>query len=83
MGFGDVKLAGVIGLYVGWKIFLAVLWAAALAGGLYGLFMISVMKKRRDAKLPFGAFLAVAAGLALLFEPEVQTVINSWLVEKP
>ncbi len=83
MGFGDVKLAGVIGLYVGWKVFLAVVWTAALAGGLYGLFILYVMKKPKDTKLPFGAFLAAAAGAALIFQSQVQAVVNTWLAGMP
>jgi leader peptidase (prepilin peptidase)/N-methyltransferase len=35
MGMGDVKLAGVVGLFVGFTGFLAVLWIAALIGILY------------------------------------------------
>lgn len=83
MGFGDVKLAGVIGFYVGWKIFLAVLWIAAVAGGLYGLIILYVTKKPKDTKLPFGSFLAVAAGAASVFQSEVESVLNNWLPEMP
>ncbi len=79
MGFGDVKLAGVIGLYVGWEMFIAVLWVSAVVGALYGLFMIYVMKKPSDTKLPFGTFLAASAGLALFFHEHVQAALNIWL----
>ncbi len=82
MGFGDVKLAGVIGLYLGWKIFLVVLWGAAFAGAVYGLSMVYILKKPRDTKLPFGSFMAVAAGLALVLEPEIRRIIDGWLLEK-
>ncbi len=71
MGPGDVKLAGVVGFYIGWKMFLAVLWTAAVAGGLYGSFMILVLKRSREMRLPFGAFLAAAAGIAAVIRAGV------------
>ncbi|MBI5216814.1 MAG: prepilin peptidase [Ignavibacteriae bacterium] len=37
MGFGDVKLAGLIGLFLGFQNFLVAFWFAALLGTAYGL----------------------------------------------
>ncbi|MDP9101783.1 MAG: prepilin peptidase, partial [Actinomycetota bacterium] len=64
MGFGDVKLAGVLGLYTGW-----VSWGAwgvgtflgFLYGGLYGLVLIALGKAGRKTKVPYGPFLLAGA----------------------
>ena len=71
MGAGDVKLAAVIGLYIGWELFLVALWAAALVGTLYGLTMILLFRRSISMKVPFGSFLAGSAGAAAVFAPGV------------
>jgi leader peptidase (prepilin peptidase)/N-methyltransferase len=66
MGFGDVKLAAVMGLYLGWLApdyagaAYIVLWAMLigfLAGSVMGIAML--MARRRSTPIPFGPFLAL------------------------
>lgn len=67
MGMGDVKLAAVLGLFLGWDVGVALL-VALLAGTLVGLVVIArrgVAEGRRTA-LPFGPFLALGGMVALL-----------------
>jgi leader peptidase (prepilin peptidase)/N-methyltransferase len=67
MGMGDVKLAAVLGLFLGWEVGVALL-VALLAGTLVGLVVIArrgVAEGRRTA-LPFGPFLALGGIVALL-----------------
>jgi leader peptidase (prepilin peptidase) / N-methyltransferase len=76
MGFGDVKLAAVMGLYVGWlgssytTALALVLWAMLIGfigGSIIGVVML-VMRKR-STPIPFGPFLAIGAvAVALLSE---------------
>ena len=69
MGFGDVRLSGVIGMFLGWidlwhlalGLFLAFLSASVIGIGL----MLAGRKGRKDA-IPFGPFLALGAMLAVL-----------------
>jgi leader peptidase (prepilin peptidase)/N-methyltransferase len=73
MGFGDVKLAAVMGLYVGWlgtsytgSIGL-VLWAMLIgfvAGSIIGMVLLAVRK--RSKQIPFGPFLALGTVVAVL-----------------
>lgn len=58
MGFGDVKLAILLGWFVGFpNIFLAV-YLAFLTGGLTGIILILAKKKKlKGDKIPFGPFL--------------------------
>lgn len=73
MGFGDVKLAAVMGLYVGWlgssyvTAFALVLWAMLigfLAGSVIGV--IAFIARRKSAPIPFGPFLALGTVAAVL-----------------
>ncbi len=73
IGWGDVKLAGLIGLLVGFPGGIVALWIAAVAGGLVGGFLVLLHKKGRKNALPFvpfmtlGAITALPAGRDLLF----------------
>jgi leader peptidase (prepilin peptidase) / N-methyltransferase len=73
MGFGDVKLAAVMGLYVGWlgssltDALALVLWAMLigfLSGTLVGLLLLVV--RRGSRPFPFGPFLAVGTVAAVM-----------------
>jgi leader peptidase (prepilin peptidase) / N-methyltransferase len=66
MGMGDVKLAGVIGLYLGLGVVPALL-VAFLGGSVVGIAI--VVREGRDARkqgVPFAPFLALGAFVALL-----------------
>lgn len=68
MGFGDVKLAGLMGLYLGWIHPLLVLPALVIAS-LIGLVAGLVLLARRGTNrpYPFGPWLALGCVLAILF----------------
>jgi leader peptidase (prepilin peptidase)/N-methyltransferase len=71
MGMGDVKLAGVMGLYLGLSVIPALL-AAFLSGTLVGLGMIAREGTgARKRGVPFGPFLALGGLLGLLAGPEL------------
>jgi leader peptidase (prepilin peptidase) / N-methyltransferase len=71
MGMGDVKLAGVMGLYLGLSVIPALL-LAFLAGSLVGLTMIAREgASARKKAVPFGVFLALGGIVALLAGPEL------------
>jgi len=66
MGMGDVKLAGVMGLFLGIAVIPAIL-IAVISGSIVGAFVIAKKGVRagRKTALPFGLFLAFGAVLAL------------------
>lgn len=69
MGFGDVKLSGLIGLllgYLSWRAVLVGTFAAFLLGALTGLAVIAARRGDRKTALPFGPFM-VAGALAALW----------------
>lgn len=68
MGFGDVKLAGVLGLYLGWLgwgVLVVGGFLGFLLGGLIGGGLMIVRRAGRKSKIPFGPFMILGAFLAL------------------
>jgi leader peptidase (prepilin peptidase)/N-methyltransferase len=71
MGMGDVKLAGVMGLYLGLSVVPAML-VAFLAGTLVGVgIMLSHGARGRKRGVPFAPFLALGGLVGLLAGPEL------------
>lgn len=70
MGFGDVKLAGVIGLYLGWLGWGSVLVGAFLGfllGAVVGVALIVFGSAGRKSAIPFGPFMLAGAFIAVLW----------------
>lgn len=67
MGLGDVKLAGVIGLFLGLQWVAMGLIFAFLAGGLAGALMLLFKLVKRKSHIPFGPYLAFGAALTVLY----------------
>ena len=70
MGFGDVKLAFVLGLvlgWLGWSELVLGLFCGFLAGAVVGLALIVLRHRGRKDHLPFGPFLAFGTLIALLW----------------
>jgi leader peptidase (prepilin peptidase)/N-methyltransferase len=71
MGMGDVKLAGVMGLYLGKAVAPAILIAFA-AGAIYGGFLIARHgSEARKRAVPFGPFLALGGVVAIFCGTEI------------
>jgi len=66
MGMGDVKLAFLMGLILGWPNILAALFLAFLSGAVVGVALIIFGKKGLKSQIPFGPFLAGATVLVML-----------------
>ena len=65
MGMGDVKLAGLLGLMVGFPLVFVALFVSIWAGGLVAVALLISGRKKRREMLPFGPFLCIG-GLATL-----------------
>lgn len=65
LGFGDVKLAGVIGLMTGFPDVLAALAIGALLGGVVALALLVTRRATRKTKIPYAPYLAAGAVIAL------------------
>lgn len=70
MGFGDVKLAGVLGLYLGWLGWGEVViggFLGFLFGGVVGLGLMLVRRAGRKSQIPFGPYMLAGALVAVLW----------------
>jgi leader peptidase (prepilin peptidase)/N-methyltransferase len=67
MGWGDVKLAGFIGLAAGFPLILVAIFLAVVSGGLVAIILLLLKIRRRKEAIPFGPFLALAAMATLIW----------------
>ncbi|GAA4967472.1 prepilin peptidase [Kineococcus glutinatus] len=77
MGRGDVKLAGVLGLYLGWWGWDALVvggFAAFLLGGVVGAGLLVARRAGRRTRIPFGPSMLAGALLALF----VAAPVGDW-----
>jgi leader peptidase (prepilin peptidase)/N-methyltransferase len=81
MGMGDVKLAGFIGLalgYLGWGFVVLGLFGGFLLGGVVAIVLVIARSKGRRDLMPFGPYLSAGAILALLFgEPIIAAYLGT------
>jgi len=71
MGRGDVKLALLLGLILGWPDILLALFLAFCLGALVGLGLIAAGRKTMKSQIPFGPFLIAGTLLAVFFGPAI------------
>ena len=72
LGFGDVRLAPVLGLslgWLGWRYVVLGFFAANLIGAVIGIGLIVAKKAERQSRVPYGVFLAVGTAVAVFFSP--------------
>lgn len=74
MGFGDVKFAGVLGLflgYLGWDVLVTGAFAAFVLGGTFALVLILFKKTNLKSGIPFGPWMVAGAWLGVFFGPPI------------
>lgn len=75
MGLGDVKLAGSMGLILGWpRIALAII-LAFLTGAIVGVILVLLNKKTMRSQIAFGPFLIAATFISLFWG---EKIIKIW-----
>ena len=70
MGLGDVKLAGVLGLflgYLGWGPLLVGAFSAFVLGGVFSVALIVLGHATRKSGIPFGPWMLVGAWVGIFF----------------
>jgi leader peptidase (prepilin peptidase)/N-methyltransferase len=75
MGYGDFKLFGAIGAWLGWQVLPGATLIAAVAGLLYAGAATLRGKRARAEPIPFGPFLAVAGWVCLVSRDTVVTLL--------
>ena len=71
MGGGDVKLAAMIGAFLGWRYAIISLFLGFFLGALAGIFLILSKIKSREDMVPFGPFIALGSLITLLWGEKI------------
>jgi prepilin signal peptidase PulO-like enzyme (type II secretory pathway) len=69
LGFGDVKLALLLGVVVGWPGLMTTLLVTAVSAAILSMLLLASGAVDRRTFIPFGVFMAGAAALTLLLAP--------------
>ena len=79
MGMGDVKFAGVLGLflgYLGWGVLLVGAFSAFVLGGFFALTLIVSKRANRASGIPFGPWMLAGAWVGVFFST---TIVQQYL----
>ncbi len=71
MGFGDFKLLGALGAWLGWQMLPQIIMLSALVGAIIGISMIVIRGRDKNIPIPFGPYLAVAGWIALMWGHDI------------
>jgi leader peptidase (prepilin peptidase)/N-methyltransferase len=67
IGGGDIKLAGALGMFLGWPGNAVALFLGCILAGVMGLVLLLTRTKKRKDVIPFGPFLAVGAVISIVW----------------
>ena len=64
MGSGDIGIAAVLGIWLGYPKIITALWLAFVIGGIYGGYLLITKKASLKTTVPFGPFLILGGWIA-------------------
>jgi len=79
MGIGDIKLAFLMGFFLGFPKILFALFSAFLFGAIMGIGLIILKRKSLKSEIPFGPFLITGTILALFFGEKIMNWYLNYL----
>ncbi|NEX19320.1 prepilin peptidase [Thiorhodococcus mannitoliphagus] len=71
MGYGDFKLLGLFGAWLGWQTLPQIILLSALTGAVIGVALILSGRHEQGKPLPFGPYLAAAGWISLLWGKDI------------
>ena len=71
MGGGDIKLAFLMGLILGWPVIIFSVFLAFISGSIVGIYLILTGKKKMKSMVPFGPFLIFGTFAGLFWGKEI------------
>jgi len=69
MGYGDFKLLGALGAWLGWKMLPLIILLSSVVGAVVGIVLIVAARHGRSVPIPFGPYLAGGGLIALIWGP--------------
>ena len=79
MGFGDVKLMGALGAFLGLESIIFITFVSSLFGAVIGIALIAIGKRDAQGKIPFGPYISLAAILWMLAGSDWWRIYVSWM----
>jgi prepilin signal peptidase PulO-like enzyme (type II secretory pathway) len=79
LGGGDIKLFGILGIYLGPTGVMFNIFLSCFVGALLGMFFIATKRMTKDKPMAFGPAILLVATLQIFF-PEVSTKIQSFFL---
>jgi leader peptidase (prepilin peptidase)/N-methyltransferase len=71
MGYGDFKLFGALGAWLGWQSLPLIILLSAFTGAVVGIALIAIRGRDRNIPIPFGPYLAAAGWIALMWGDQI------------
>jgi len=71
MGMGDVKLMGVVGLFLGFKLAVLSMFLSFIAGAIISVFLLAAKIKGRKDMIPFGPFIVIGSTIAMIWGTQI------------
>ncbi len=79
MGMGDAYLFLYLGLFLGWRSLLYILFISSIIGALISIILL-VITKSKEREIPFGPFISIASLIYLFFEKYILINLNIYQV---
>lgn len=67
MGFGDAEICAMAGLFLGFEKTLLMIVISFIAGGVWGLYLMALKRKKGQESMPFAPFIALASVITIIF----------------
>jgi len=67
MGYGDFKLLGALGAWLGWQQLPIIILLSSVVGAAIGIALILVKGRDKNIPIPFGPYLAIAGWISLIW----------------
>lgn len=78
MGFGDFKLLGMLGAWMGWQALPVIVIVSSVVGAIVGIALITLRGADKNVPIPFGPYLACAGWIALLWGADLTESYMRW-----
>lgn len=76
MGLGDVKLAFLMGIFLGWPRALVAFWAAFILGGIAAVAFLLLHRKKFSETIAFGPYLVLGTVFSALWTNQILLILS-------